>query len=244
MRILYVVNASPLLKDAEIEEAIEPLQTQIDRDFIPAWENRLYETEIRVRFARKEYIPNLEPDAWPIFLNRHSTDPSALGWHNFKGERTFSRVFVGDCLLLGLNWQPILSHEALELILNPNIKRVYRIIKGPYAGRFAAFESCDAVESDSQAYDIGGFKASNFVLQSYFSANKPGPWDFMKKLSGGCPELTEGGYLPITSANGSWTQISKDQNNGLPSRRAAMVGQRRMMIQEITSDAVVVEPEI
>lgn len=235
MKKLYVVNASPLLKDADVEIIIGPLQTQIDRDFVPVWRSKLSETTIKVVFARAQDIPTLESDSWSIFLNRHSTDAGALGWHDDDPSQNihiYSRVFVGDCLLMGLSWQTTLSHEALELVLNPNISRVYRMGNG----RLAAYEACDAVEADEQAYDIGGFKASNFVLPSYFSKAGLGPWDFRGKLNGRCPTLTPGGYLPVTDARGNWTQISMDRIGGLAGRRAAIIGHRRTMIRNYSGE--------
>lgn len=229
MKILYVVNASPLLKDTEVWATVDPLQIQIDRDFVPIWKSKLTETEIEVKFATMSDIPKLAPNSWPIFLNRHSTDSGALGWHDddpWQNIRTYSRVYVGDCVLLGLSWQTTLSHEALELILNPNVKRVWKMGNG----RLAAYEACDAVEADEQAYDIGGFKASNFVTPAYFSRNDPGPFDFGKKLRGRVPMLTKGGYMPVTLANGSWGQVSLDRDGGLMGRRAAIAGHRRKAI--------------
>jgi hypothetical protein len=232
MKVLYVVNASRLLADAEVLATVVPLQTQIDRDFVPVWKSKLAEPEIEVRFAGIGDIPNLEPGSWPIFLNRHSADSGALGWHDDDPEQKiqiYSRVYVGDCMLLGLSWQTTLSHEALELILNPDVKRVYKMGDG----RLVAYEACDAVEADEQAYDIQGFKASNFVTPAYFSSGDPGPFDFMKKLTARVPSLTKGGYLSVTSANGNWAQISLDRSRGLLGRRAATIGHRRQMIAKV-----------
>jgi hypothetical protein len=225
MKFLYVVNASPLLQDAEVNDVITPLQTQIDRDFIPAWRGRLREPGIKVVPAGMHDIPSLVPDCWPIFLNRHSNDADSLGWHDddpTQNIRTYSRVFVGDCMQLGLNWHTTLSHEALELILDPDIRRIFKMANG----RLAAYEACDAVEADELAYSIGGFAASDFVLPNYFSRSGLPPFDFGRHLKGRCPDLTSGGYMSVTNSKGVWTQVSKDRR-GLKSRRAMMPGFRR-----------------
>lgn len=236
MRNLILVNASPILKDSEVEACVKPLQKQIDRDFYPAWFERV--DKHRVSFASASEIPNLEdsPDTRPIFMNRHSVDDDALGWHDFDTtsfkRRAYSRVFVGDSMQLGLDWRTTLSHEALELILDPDVRRVWRMPDG----RYAALEACDAVEADDQAYDIDGFPASNFVLPRYFSQNKKGPWDFRAKLSGPCPTLTPGGYMSITDSHGNWSQVTMDRRNGLAGRRAVMKGARRQARSRLLFD--------
>jgi hypothetical protein len=226
MKTLYVVRACELLSEAEVKATIAPLQIQIDRDFMKYWGNKIIENQIKVEYANISDIKNLPGDSWPVFLNRHSNDLDALGWHDddpAQNIRIYSRVFVGDCLQLNLNWQTTLSHEALELILDPDIRRVYKMSNG----RLAAFEACDAVEADEQAYEIEDFLASDFVLPEYFSNSKSGPFDFRSHLSLPCPSLTPGGYMSITDASGNWNQINMDQQSGLIGKRAMMNGHRR-----------------
>lgn len=225
-RQLVLVNASPLLEDAEVQALVPALQLQIDRDFMPAWRQWIDDT-IKVSFAGIHDIPSLSPESWPIFLNKHSTDPGALGWHDddpTQNIRTYSRVYVGDCLRAGLNWETTISHEALELIVDPNVKRVWRMPNG----RLAAMEVCDAVEADDIAYDIGGHKMSDFVLPIYFSASRSRRiFDFRSHLHAPCPALTPGGYMPVTDARGDWTQVQMDRSDGLAGRRALGTGYRR-----------------
>lgn len=226
MKRLVVVNASPLLSDKDVQARVKPLQTQIDRDFMPHWQHKV--EPVHVEFAGIDDIPDLPPDCWPIFLNRHSTDAGALGWHDddpSQNIRVYSRVFVGDCLRFGLNWGVTLSHEALELILDPDIRRVWRMPDG----RLAAFEAADAVEADDLAYDIGGHKMSDFVLPAYFSTSHRGPFDFKHHLHKPCPALMPGGYMSISDAAGNWTQITMDREDGLAGRRALVGGYRRQM---------------
>ncbi len=235
MRELIVVNACTILRDREVKAKIGPLRHQIQEHFIPVWRDHLVETDIKVRFAPMSEIPDLAGDTWPIFLNRHSDDEGALGWHDddpSQNIRTYSRVFVGDCIRYGLDWGITLSHEALELILDPDIQRVWKMPKG----RLAALEACDAVESDKFGYRVGKHKMSDFVLPAYFSADKAGPFDWRKKLKGPCPMLTEGGYMSITDAHGNWTEIYADRRDGMLGRRALMHGFRRQMRARIPAD--------
>ncbi len=235
MKELIVVNASPILRDSQVKAKIGPLSKQIHRDFIPAWRDHLVETDIHVRFAPMSEIPELGPDTWPIFLNRHSDDEGALGWHDDdpgQNIRTYSRVFVGDCIRYGLDWGITLSHEALELILDPDIQRVWRMPNG----RLAALEAADACEADKFAYPVDKHMMSDFVLPAYFSTSTTGPFDKKKKLKAPCPALIEGGYMSITDANGNWTQVYANRKDGMLGRRALVHGFRRQMRARIPVD--------
>jgi hypothetical protein len=217
-----IVNASPLLMDEQARAYVPALQRQVDRDFLSAW--GACATAVQISFASATDIPHLDPSSWPIFLNRHSNDPGALGWHDMQDGRIFSRVFVGDCMSAGLDWGATLSHELLELILDPDVKRVWRMPDG----RLAALEACDAVESDDQSYpSLAGLHVSNFVLPAYFSTGA-GPWDFGRRLTGPCPTLTPGGYMSVSDNAGNWTQINRDRADGHAGRRALRLGHRRL----------------
>lgn len=233
MQDLYVVNASRLLPDAEVQAKVAPLQKQFDRDFVPAWGE--WATPVRVRFASMNAIPSLPADAWAIFLNKHSKESDALGWHDHRDGRVFARVFVGDCLLMGLDWGVTLSHEALELNLNPRIVRVYHVTTGRYVGYKTPLEACDAVEGDQFAYDVDGYRMSNFVTPYYYSTRVQGPFDHRRVLRAPFPSLSSGGYASLIDGAGNWSQIYADKANNLPARRFILTGFRRTVMRQLDS---------
>lgn len=223
MQDMIIVNASNLLKDDDVAITVPALQMQMDRDFLPAWGYAV--KPIKFHFATAKEIPQLPPSAWPIFLNRHSKEQGALGWHDDDSSgKIYSRVFVGDCIRFGVDWRVTNSHEALEMALDPNIRRVWHMPNGERA----ALEACDPVEADTLGYDVLGVRVSDFILPAYFSAHGSGPFDFRKVLTGPCPTLAEGGYQSVTK-NGVWTQVFADLRDGIPGTRALMNGHRRMM---------------
>lgn len=223
MQDIVLVNASPLLHDAELQGFCAALQIQYNRDFKPRWGDQV--PDAHFSFAKIADIPRLDPASWPIFFNQHADQPGDLGWHDDSG-RIFSRVFVGDCMKDGVSWTVTGSHEALEMALDPNIRRMWRMPDR----RLAAFEACDAVEDDRQSYLAGPtYRVSNFVLPKYFSTES-GPYDFMGKLAGPCPALTDGGYMSIADANGeNMTQIEARHADHTRGRRASREGHRRLI---------------
>lgn len=215
--IIAIVNLSRVLSDADVAKALPALQTQIDRDFLPAWGNRAVQAKLVM--ASLGHIP---AGAWPMYLNRHSADPGALGWHTDDGGRVYGRVFVGDCIHYGISWTVDMSHEILEMLADSDAQQVWNMPDG----RQASLEVCDAVESDDVGYKIGDVLVSDFVLPAYFS-NGPGPFDFCHHLTSSCPALTSGGYMEVRRHGGAWTQIEKDRTDGLRSRRALMTRFRK-----------------
>jgi len=236
MQTITIVNASTVIRDKEVHSSIKSFQKQIDRDFLPAWGNLTvpckleYVSSDTIFHTPSDQWP-IAKDSWPIFINRHSTDEGALGWHDDDISQNFpvhGRVFAGDCLLYGLKWTVTLGHEILELMTDPNITRVFKLSNQPHPDTYAAFEVCDAVESDDQAYNIYGVPMTNFVLPSYFGNRQSSKYDFLGTLKGPCPALTPGGYMSLL-VNGKWTQVQMDRKAGLAGRRALARTYRRAM---------------
>ncbi len=210
MPAIVIVNASPVLTDAEAEAIIPALQIWDDTMLAPAWgfEPCIYS------FMPCGELPAPEDPRWPVFLNRHSIDPGALGWHNDITDKIFGRVFVGDCILDGVSWIVDASHEVAEIRGDPTINKTWTMPDG----RLALVELCDPVEDDILGIDVGGVKLSDFVLPAYFSTGA-GPYDYKGRLTAPCPSLAPGGYQSIFE-NGEWTQMTAMRLGGRPSIRS------------------------
>jgi hypothetical protein len=231
---VMIVNSSTLLSDRTVQDLIPALQRQVYQDFMPVWGHAV--TPIRLSFASMSDIPTLPRNCWPIFLNRHSID-DGLGWHTDDSSENIpihSRVFVGDNMRAGLSYQSTLSHELLELILDPDAKKVWRMPDG----RLISYEACDAVESDDYSYFLGDVRVSNFVLPAYFSTSKNGPYDFRGILTGPCPKLSPGGYASVYDDKTGWRQVYHNRTDGLASRRALAKSLRRSRYMARSADSL------
>ena len=209
---IVVVNASNVLTDAEVTAVIPAIQKWDDSLLRPAWgfDPCTYSFATWHDFQQRP----VDPNRWPLFLNRHSTDPGALGWHDDQSGMIFGRVFVGDCLRYGVSWTVDLTHEAAEMRGDPTIDKTATLPDG----RLALVELCDPVEDDLYAIEIDGVKLSDFVLPSYFSAGAA-PYDHRGILRGPCPTLASGGYQSIFD-RGNWTQVTAMGLGGPPSYRS------------------------
>lgn len=222
---MVIVNASTLLTDEQVKAWVGPLQKQAT-EFRAAWGKEAAELELS--FCPMSQIPDLLPGDWPIFLNKHSKDAGDAGWHTKEGSRVYGRVFVGDCLLAGIQVSSDLSHEVVETQLDPTADKTYKMGDG----RLAALESADAVEADASGYYEDGVLLSNYVLPDYFSDREDGKYDRQGYLKEPCPALLPGGYMDI-SRGSAWETVQMDRHDGLPGRRFILPRFRRWRRREV-----------
>lgn len=134
-----------------------------------------------------------------VYIWDHVDVPGALGYHdqNFKGI-PFGFVFTDVSGHLNEDVSVTLSHEALELIADPEVNL---LVAGPHPGQpnrlvFHWFEMCDAVQAES--YELDGVAVSNFVLPLYFTGGEEtgGRNDFLGRAAPGHGTLKSFGINP------------------------------------------------
>ncbi|HWC77945.1 MAG TPA: hypothetical protein VG778_10810, partial [Blastocatellia bacterium] len=118
-----------------------------------------------------ETLSDMRGDA-VLYLWNNVDVEDALGYHDLNHRGIpFGVVFTQLAKDLDESWTSTLSHEALELIGDPEANL---LVRGPHpddrrANVFHWFEMCDAVQSEH--YEIDGIQVSNFVLPLYFTAS-------------------------------------------------------------------------
>ncbi len=170
--LISVVNFTKTLEDAEVQTVLRCVNQQIALDFEPYWHvsARLRLEAMGAKFNRQRPL-QLRGDAILYLWDRHADVNDSVGYHykNHQG-LPFGFVFTQIAKQLSEPWSVTLSHEALELIADPESNTV---VAGPHPGQrhryaFYWYEVCDAVQDET--YRILGVDVSNFVLPSYFSA--------------------------------------------------------------------------
>jgi hypothetical protein len=202
---IAVVNRSSVLTDSEIAPVVAAIQIQVDRDFAPAWG-----MPANLVFVPSTHQP--EPTAWVVQLLDTSDEKGALGYHDMtNADLPVAKIFAKDDQKYGLSWTVTLSHEVLEMILDPYIDSTVFVQNSETTGDLIALEACDACEDDSFGYKINDVLVSDFVLPAFFEHNRvphSTKFDF-------CGVLTEplsigkGGYLsifPVNPTTKGWTQ--------------------------------------
>jgi hypothetical protein len=172
--IISVVNHSnSVVSDAELQTVIRAINRQIQEDFAPNWGmSAMLRLEGRSSTEPdKVQVPDMRGDAI-LYLWDRSDVPDALGYH-FANNRgiPYGFVFLDVAKRVGENWTVTLSHEALELIADPECNL---LVMGPHPSEdrvvFHWFEMCDAVQGET--YRLDGIEVSNFVLPLYFTGTR------------------------------------------------------------------------
>ncbi|HZV65107.1 MAG TPA: alkaline phosphatase family protein [Telluria sp.] len=202
---ISVVNRTRTVSDLELHRVVRAVNRQIAEDFAPYWAfggNLRVEGPARGRIDTNALL-EMRGDAVLYLLDSASSD-DALGYHdrNMQGV-PYGFVYLDLCAQLGDPWSATLSHEALELIADPQCNL---LVKGPNPrGKrlpdvYHYFEMCDAVQA--QVYEIDSVPVSNFVLPAYFTPNESEGTRKDFSGSGLRPfEVNPGGYIGYFDPN-------------------------------------------
>jgi len=173
--IISVINHTKgKISDEVLIEAIRAINRQVSEDFEPYWSMgavlRL-EGRSKKRFSTNNIVDMRGDGILYIKDKAGKADiDDTLGFHdkNYRGI-PFGVVFTDLSEKLGENWTVTLSHEALEIIADPEVNL---LVAGPHPKDedvevFYWYEMCDAVQNET--YLIDRIEVSNFVLPLYFT---------------------------------------------------------------------------
>ncbi len=210
-----VINDCTVLTDAEIAAAVPDLQTQVHRDFCPAWG-----TDADLVFVPKGKKP--DPGTWWLVIMDYSDQQGALGYHDLTPEgMPIGKVFAASDKENGYNWTVTTSHELLEMLGDPDIDLVVFVQHSERSGMLYAYEACDACEDDKYGYKIGQTTVSDFVHPAWFrsSVTRGTKLDHMGHISKPL-ELIDGGYIGAfnVTRGGGWTQLEPQGQHAMKAR--------------------------
>lgn len=217
--IISVVNhTSTTISDEEVQTVVRAINRQLQEDFRPSWG---IDATLRLEGRSglqpdRQGVASMRGDA-VIYLWDQADVPGAIGYHDLNNRGIpYGFVFTELSAQLGESWSVTLSHEALELVGDPDVNR---LVMGPHPADpsrdvFFWYEMCDAVQAET--YEIDGVAVSNFLLPLYFTveAEAEGRNDFLGRLHHGQPlqsfRLNPGGYIgfwdPTTGQHDTYSQ--------------------------------------
>jgi hypothetical protein len=207
--LIYIRNAAaPELDDEQISRIVAAVQRQVTEDFQPVWG-----MGAQLVLARsKEEVPE---HAYQIVIYRtaeDADDKEFLGYHYSPAGYPVANIFLDADLQEDKTISDTLSHEVLEMIVDPACNLyAYRPADVGRPERIYFYEVCDAVQS--QHYDIDGVSVCDFVYPEWFESNwKPGSRQFDHRGRLDHPfHLLKGCYADIFEAKrGSLTIWGKD----------------------------------
>jgi len=201
--IISVFNCSNgKVADSDMQKVIRAINVQIARDFEPYWS---FGATLRLEGHTRQLNPRKRPysaadmrgDAVLYLWDHVPKDYEGMHDRDFRGV-PFGVVGLDLSEKLQEGWTVTLSHEALELIGDPQSNLV---VQGPSPRNakrdvFHWFEMCDAVQA--QAYELDGVFVADFVLPLYFTRTreKGSRNNFLGVIAKNSPVLKSFGVLP------------------------------------------------
>jgi thermitase len=233
--------------EREVQAVLRVINRQIEQDFAPYW-HRTGTLRLEGAVGRKPNPKNpqeLRGDAI-LYLWDEIDQEEVLGYHDvsYRGI-PFGVVFTKLSDAMGEPWSVTASHEALELIMDPEANL---LVQGPHPEDptrrvYHWYEMCDAVQA--QSYAIDGVRVSNFVLPLYFTENdeKGSRNDFLGLESADGPlrsfGVAPGGYIgffdPETGEHDQFVSPQREGSERLAIRRRAGWARRMIRRQRETS---------
>lgn len=188
--IISIINhTNGQLSDEQVQGAIRAINRQIKEDFEPYWS---LGATLRLEGKagpkpKQQEAADMRGDAI-IYLWDKTNVANALGYHDRNNRGIpFGFVFTELSASLEESWTVTLSHEALELIADPEVNL---LVAGPHPANsnldvFHWYEMCDAVQAET--YKIDDVEVSNFVLPLYFTGGEEvgGRNDFLGRSHNG-----------------------------------------------------------
>jgi hypothetical protein len=198
--VIAITNQSTVLTDEQVIAVLPALQHQVSLDFYGIWG-----ADCTLDFLAKD--EEMIKGWWQIVIVDDPDQAGALGYHELSSVGTpLGKVFAKLDLSIGASWTVTLSHELLEMLVDPWINYMAQGADG----KIYALEVADAVESDALGYPIDGVLVSDFITPSWFEPTAADRYDFMRHVSSPFT-LAPGGYISILSGSG-WTQVNADKS--------------------------------
>lgn len=219
--VVAITNQSTVLTDEQVAAALPALRRQAQLDFYAYW-------SVRCELMPLAKGMPLPAGWWQIVILDDPDQAGALGYHELSEAGTpMGKVFAKLDLEAGSSWTVTISHELLEMLVDPWINACSQ----GSDDKIYALEVCDAVEADALGYtidrDADGNPApatlvSDFVTPSWFAPTEAKVYDFLGHLKSSL-KLAPGGYISVYGPSG-WTQLNAER---VLSQQEAPRGSRR-----------------
>ena len=196
---IVIVDVDAHLDHAEVVRAAAALTRQCLEHFALAWG-----VMASVRAASPNDPPR--PTEWRLELRTVPTMQDALGCHDETDDGIpILYVFPALCVADGTTWTSCASHEILEALADPLLRRCIQADDGSIVDA----EVCDRVEADT--YKIDGVEVSNFNTPACFEPPKKRDgvdYDYLG-LSKHPNEVRPGGYMQKFDPKAGWVQVGE-----------------------------------
>jgi hypothetical protein len=186
MPVIAVINESTDTADSDIAVWVNAIQQQLLQDVAPFWREA---SDANLVFVPQGHTAPL--DAWQVILLDNADRADALGYHELTAfSLPLAKVFTATTRNDSQTVSRVLSHEIIEMVVNPYIAR--RQVIGPDT---YLVETGDPIHLDRLGYERLGVLVSIFVTPDYYRYTTGTRYDMRALLPGPCPALVSGGVL-------------------------------------------------
>ncbi|WP_440964025.1 hypothetical protein ACL58G_29435 [Massilia sp. GER05] len=220
------------IDDATLQRTVAAIQLQVDQHLVPEWRCPGILTARRMAHSDVAASVAGTTDA-VIYLANQANDPLTglepiVGIHRDAGQdKPYGFVYLDKCAEYKEDWSVTLSHEVLELLVDPTAVLTVDDQSGVVArGTKVALEVCDPVQGTP--YKIGDICVANFVNRAFF-----GMLGQSKDMNyRGIPQKPymplPDGYVQDTDTTGySWPRWGAEDSDAQQAARAALGPYRR-----------------
>jgi hypothetical protein len=197
--LIAILNQSTLVTNADAATMTQAIASQVRLDAAPLWDRApaavIFYTDPSAVPATAHGIAIVDTiaDQPQGVLGFHTEDQGGKLWGVVAAKPELDnggQVCTGDWSV-----SSVLSHEVLEMFIDPNCN----LWANDGKGSAYSFEVCDPVEAPS--YPVSGVSVSNFVTPAWFDPLAPAGAQFDKlgQLSSAF-SIVKGGYLVYESA--------------------------------------------
>ena len=205
---IYVVNESSLVSDQDLQTWTAAVQKQIDNDVEPFW-------GVSAKLLNVPKGTAAPSGQWWMVVFDDSDTAGDLGYHDVGDQgqpmgKVFARTTMNDGWGAQDSVSRVLSHETIEILVDPNLVRIIDLDDGQYQ-----VEPGDPFSSPANSYQIDNVLVSGWATPAYYHFNSDTRYGFRGTqdglLRGPCPALIPGAYLPFRPHGSfSWTAKSAD----------------------------------
>lgn len=205
--IIAIYSQTPLIQFDELRRVVAAMQVQISRDLKPHWD--VDATLIAVQ--NESQVP---AGAWRAVI-KEVIPVDVYGYHT-----TDERGVPITYMRYQSNWSVTLSHELVEMLVDPYGNRVMSGQEfygqprdnDPTNDVEYLVEIADPTQTVNNGYDIQGVRVSDFYLPSFFDLSYTQGKQY--SFTGAIPApmaIAEGGYLSFKRL-GEWYQAYSTAN--------------------------------
>jgi hypothetical protein len=158
-RQVALVSQSAQIPSGDVLKVSAALQKQATRDLAPIW-------EVSATVDPFDKLEDVPPGYWPMIVMDDIGVPGAAGVHEDKDGQPFALITAGNLD----TWALTASHEAIEMLVDPQGNRV---VSGdsPMEGQGRVsflVEPCDPSEAADFGYSSNGIFVSDFYTPHFF----------------------------------------------------------------------------